>query len=78
MARRTVKEKRSGELVPPETKNMLLWSLNNEEGCSVQVIRADRSKRTKGPEMDPNACENLIYDKGGITNHQWKRRLVQF
>ena len=36
----------------------------------MQVIRADRSKRTKGPEMDPNAYENLIYDKGGITNHQ--------
>ena len=54
MARRTVKEKRLGKLVPPKTKNMLLRSLNNEEGCSAQVIRPDRSKRTKGPEIDPN------------------------
>lgn len=67
---RTLKKKRTGALAPLDTKNMLFKaSAMNSVLHSETVIRPDRPRRAKGPEIDPNKYENLIYDKGGITNH---------
>lgn len=46
-------------------KNTTVW-------CWYKNSQTDQWILTKGPELEQNICEHLVYVKGASADHEWK------